>query len=165
MFFKKSSSKNHKITTTGQTKRSGGRRDRRLTLEHLESRALLSVSPIASGHVRPEIFASGHGWGGGGWGGSDTPTQFAIVAPPTAQSGVQTTIDVVALDAYGRPVIGYDGSTTGLTVSDTANPGDVTSSLATADFQNGVAVVNVTFASTITGDQRSPRRMPLQAAP
>ena len=124
MFFNKTSSKNHKITTTRQIKSVGRRGDRRLTIERLESRPLLSVSPIAA-QAFYDMGRGGHGWGGGGGGGSptaDTPTQFEVIAPHAAKSGVQTTVELLALDANGRFVGSYDGSTTGLTLSDSRIP-------------------------------------------
>ena len=108
MFFKRHSSKNSKVTTSRQTTRSGGYGDRRLTLEHLENRALLSGCPVASqlatGNSVPGLYA--------GQRTSTVATQYVIIAPPAVQSGVQTTIELVALNASGRPVPSYNGTAT-----------------------------------------------------
>ena len=104
MFFEKLWSRKRKSGTNRQTMPSAGHGDRRLTMEHLENRALLSVTPIAAqlavGQSPTGIYASSRT--------AAAATQYVIIALPAVQSGVQTTIELVALNANGRPANNYN---------------------------------------------------------
>ena len=147
MFFSKRSSRNSKITSNRQTGSSGGHRDRRLTLEHLENRALLSASPVAAqlagGYSPPGQYGYGNGYSRT----STVATQYVVIAPPAVQSGVQTTIELVAVGANGRAATSYTG-TANLTSTDSSTAAVIP---ATATFKNGVALVQVTLATA--GDE------------
>jgi hypothetical protein len=112
-------------------------KQRRLTLENLETRALLSASP-----------GSHYSYGGGGYGYgyssqalNNTAAEFYVAVGWQIQSGTQTTVKLYAEDSYGRLAAGYDG-TVKLSSSDSKAtlPSTVT-------FQNGVATIQAAFAT------------------
>ena len=70
--------------------------------------------------------------------------QYYVAVKPNVQQGVQTTIQLLALDAYGNLVRSYSGTAT-VTVTDAG--GTATASSTTATFTNGVGTLNVTFAT------------------
>ena len=121
-------------------------RHRWLTLEHLESRALLSASPGISQLAGVQSHYSSGGWSAYGSGATASlATKLYLVTQPVIQGGVQTTIQLYALDNYGRVVRNYNG-TAALTCT------DITSTLpspASVTFHNGQASFLVTFNNTV----------------
>ena len=120
---------------------------RRLSLEHLENRALLSASPgisrLASAYTHS---AAGAASAYSSKATAAAATEIYIVAQPVVQSGVQTTIQLLALDSTGRVVRGYNDQ---VSLSST----DTTATLpANVRFHNGQARFSVTF-NTVTAEQ------------
>ena len=112
-------------------------------MEHLENRTLLSANPVFS-QLAASQFNSG--FFGSITTSSKTataPVAYAIFAPPSVQSGVQASIELVAINAYGGIDSSYSG-TAKLQSSDTSSSASVP---ATASFHNGIAYVNVTLAT------------------
>ena len=145
-----------------------GMNDRRLRVESLESRALLSVSP----------WAAAAGWGSptphpaaiGGYSYYQTPTRYTFAAEATQiQVGTPVTLEVHAVNAYGMAVPGYAGTAT-LSTSDSAAvlPN-------TVNFSGGVAYCSATFntagpqtltaTDTVNGGLGSTASLNVMAAP
>ena len=114
-------------------------KDRRLRLEHLESRALLSISPFGGQGYGGGF---GGGFGGGGHSSSQVAAEIDVIARSQAQVGVQTTVQLVALNAYGRVDFSFN-DVVDLTVTDKG-----ATIPATVTFQSGMASINVTYATT-----------------
>jgi len=117
-------------------------KSRRLTLEHLENRALLSATPGISQLAGAQSYYSSGGWSASGFRATASlATKLYLVSQPVIQGGVQTTIQLYALDNYGRVVRNYTGTAT---LSCT----DLTATLpspASVSFHNGQASFQVTF--------------------
>jgi hypothetical protein len=116
---------------------------RRLTLEHLENRALLSACPVASQLAGTQAFSLSGGVAAySSKGTAAVATQLYLISQPVIQSGVQTTVQMLALDSSGRVVRSFN-DTVSLSSSDSTAtlPASVT-------FHNGQASFSVTFKNT-----------------
>ncbi|MEI8372529.1 MAG: G1 family glutamic endopeptidase [Planctomycetota bacterium] len=119
---------------------------RRLTLEHLENRALLSASPGISQLAGVQSYSSlGGAASYGSRATASLATKLYLVSQPVIQGGLQTTIQLYALDSGGRVVRNYNG-TAALTCT------DATATLptpASVIFHNGQASFTVTFSNSV----------------
>jgi hypothetical protein len=115
---------------------------RRLSLEPLEDRSLLSVSlgppPHVSMGAPPSLGAPVT------WLASESTaaaTHFSVIAPASIPADVSVPVQVVAMDAQNHPTSNYSG-TANVTTSNTSDlfPSSVT-------FKNGSAVFQASFAA------------------
>jgi hypothetical protein len=144
----------NKRTKSSQKSRKG----RRLAVEHLENRTLLSASAGLSAFFGP------HGWGGyyGSWGygstSSTTAVDYSMSLPSKVLSGTIVSVKITALSANGRTATGYTGTgTSGAGVANLASSNGAqfyataTSTTPmttpTVDFTNGVATIYVKFVN------------------
>ena len=139
-------SKKGRLSSVGRdrTTRKGGKATapRRLNVESLEDRTLLSVCPglpQAAGQTASSFYGSSS------YGSLRSPAvagQYTLLLRQNVQSGNQVVAQLEARDVSGRLVLAYNG-TANLTTSDAAAklPSSVT-------FHNGVARFQVTFGTT-----------------
>ena len=119
---------------------------RRIRLEQLESRQLLSVSPFAAmAHASPvAVVTAFHGW-------PAPPTaigvasQLQLTAPANATVGAPVWVQVTALDAKGHLVPNYKG-----TVTLTSTDPSIDVVIPGTAFWRGQAWVQVTFSAVNT---------------
>ena len=140
------------------------RKNRRLVVERLESRTLLSATAGLSAFFAPHGLAGYYGFSGYGSKGSGSPApaitavDYSLSLPSQVQSGTIVAVKVTALASNGRTATGYTGTGTSgagvatLTSSDGAlfyATATSTSPMTTptVDFTNGVATIYVKFVN------------------
>ena len=130
------------------------RKDRRLTVEYLERRALLSASPGLSAVFGPHGLSGYFGigsYGSGGHGGTAViaPVDYSVSVASQVQSGNLTAVKLTALGTNGRAATAYTG-TANLTSSDSGATfyaaSTSTTPITSVVFANGTATVYVKFA-------------------
>ena len=131
-------------------------KSRRLTVEHLERRALLSASPGLSAvfgqHGQSGYYGIGS-YGSAGHGGTApviTAVDYSVSLPAQVKSGTLTAVNLTALGTNGRTATAYVG-TANLTSSDSGATfyasSTSTTPITSVTFTNGSATVYVKFAN------------------
>ena len=127
------------------------RKERRLTLEHLERRALLSASPALAAVFGPHGLSGYYGSSGhGGTAPVITAVDYSVSVPAQVKGGTLTAVKLTALGTNGRTATAYTG-TANLTSSDSGATfyasSTSTTPITSIAFTNGTATVYVKFAS------------------
>jgi len=134
MFFGKRSKTTRKV-----------RKDRRLFIEHLETRALLSASPGISSVLGAHVAAGSYG--SSGYGRTSTTVaaaEFAVAMPSQVQAGTLTAVTLTALGSNGRTATSYTGTI------DLSGTGSVTFYASKSSTATAITSIAVTSNSTVT---------------
>jgi hypothetical protein len=131
------------------------RKNRRLTVEHLESRALLSAVPWYFQHFGGRSLTAS--FGSSSYGAQTatavTAVDYSVSAPSQVQTGTSSAVKLTALGSNGRVAAGYSGTTAvaNLTSSDSGATffasSTSTTPVTSVTFTNGAATVYVKFAN------------------